>query len=204
MRERKLYWMLVIKILLVILALIWISVLIPMCLADAAYEPNDQKERAHEIAEMARSLGLPESDPIIVRAKELWHEADEEFQYDRDLIATVIYNEAWGGCTDRHKELVGAVVLNRVNSSLFPDTVYDVIAQPGQYHIGYVTPNHLYYNRARANEDIWKQCQALAAKALRGEVECDPNVVFQANFKQGKGVYEVCYTSYSVSYFCYT
>ena len=82
--------------------------------ASAAGIENTQKDQAHAIAEMARDMGLPETDPIIVRARELWYEADAQFCMNRDIIACVVYNEAWGGCTDRHRELVAAVVYNRI------------------------------------------------------------------------------------------
>ena len=35
---------------------------------------TSRQETAHEIAELAREIGLPESDPIIVRASEIWWE----------------------------------------------------------------------------------------------------------------------------------
>lgn len=162
-----------------------------------------QKNQAHEIAELARQMGLPEDDPIIVRAQELWWEADADFQTDRDIIATVVYNEAWGGCTDRHRELVAAVVVNRVNSTQFPNTVYDVVVQPGQYHKAYATPGSRYWNAARADPTSWAECQRVAAKALNGEVECPTNVFYQAEGTQGSGTYETAATSYSTTYFCY-
>lgn len=162
-----------------------------------------QQDQAHEIAEIARQMGLPEDDPIIVRASELWREADTDFQTDRDIIATVVYNEAWGGCTERHRELVSAVVVNRVNSDLFPDTVYDVVTQPGQYLKAYATPGSRYWNEARADPDIWAECQRIAAKVLNGEIECPENVLYQAEGTQGTGTYETAATSYSTTYFCY-
>lgn len=162
------------------------------------------QNKAHEMAEMARSIGLPEDDPIIVRAKELWWEANKQFSIDRDIIATVVYNEAWYGCSDRHRELVAAVVVNRVNHPLFPNDVYDVVVQKGQYLPAYANPNSYYGQRARADAKVWSECQRIATKALRGQVECPGNVIWQANFKQGKGVYETHYTSYSTSYFCYS
>lgn len=42
----------------------------------AAREWTQKQTTAHQIAELARSMGLPESDPIIVRAQELWWEDD--------------------------------------------------------------------------------------------------------------------------------
>lgn len=172
-------------------------------------DTNTIKDTTHEIAELARSLGLSEDDPIIIRAKELWCEADEtekinQFNYDRDIIATVIYNEAWYGCSIRHRELVAAVVCNRVKSDLFPDSVYDVVTAPRQYIPAYVDPDSYYGKKARANEDAWALCQDIAARALRGEIDCPANVVFQSEFKHlGDGVYEMHRTSYSTTYFCY-
>ena len=160
---------------------------------------TDKREQAHEIAETARAMGLPESDPIIVRAKEIWKAEDIQFQIDRDIIATVIYNEAWGGCTERHRELVAAVIVNRVKSDKFPDSVYDVVAQKGQYLQGYANGDPQYTPPIEVREE----CQEIAARALRGEIDCPVNVLYQAEFKQGSGVYEVCKTSYSTTYFCY-
>lgn len=169
-----------------------------------AYRPQTTKDTAHEIAELARSLGLPEDDPIIVRAKEIWWGADEEFCNDRDIIATVVYNEAWGGCSDRHRELVAAVVVNRVASELFPDSVTEVVGQKGQYHPAYIYAGSIYGQRARADAEVWAECQDIASCALLGEVECPADVLYQAEFVQGTaGVYETHETTYSTTYFCF-
>jgi hypothetical protein len=167
-----------------------------------AYQPLEQQEVAHEIAELARSINLLESDPIIQGAQEIWWLAQNEFDYDRDLIATAIYHEAWGGCSDRHRELVGAVIYNRTNSPVWPDTIYEVLAAPKQYTKDFVTPNTKAWNKARENSEIWVHCQSIAEKVLRGEVNCPSNVVYQSNSIQGK-IYETHKTSYSTTYFCY-
>lgn len=166
------------------------------------YYTTETQDTAHEIAELARSLGLPEDDPIIVRAKEIWWEADEQFCNDRDIIATVVYNEAGYGCSDRHMELVAAVVYNRLKSDKFPDTVYEIVVAPKQYHPAYADENSFYGRRARES-DVWNKCQEIATRALMGEIECPEDVVYQANFTQGSKVYEVHYTTYSTTWFCY-
>jgi spore germination cell wall hydrolase CwlJ-like protein len=152
-------------------------------------------------------MGLDDSDSIIVRCKEIWNEGINLIKpvdpTDRDTIATAIYTEAWGGCSDRHRELVAAVIVNRVNSNRFPNSVSGVVNQRGQYPQGYANPNSTLGKRARQNPEIWAKCQAIATKALRGEVDCPDNVVFQAQFRQGSGVYDVHKTSYSTTYFCY-
>lgn len=174
------------------------------CVASiGAYQPQKTKDTAHEIAELARSLGLPEDDPIIVRARELWWEADEEFCRDRDITATLLFNEAGYGCSDRHMELVAVVPWNRVKSDKFPDNIYDVVCQKRQYHPAYADPNSYYSLRARADEETWKKCQEIAARAMLGGVECPEDVLFQAEFVQGKGIYETHTTTYSTTHFCY-
>lgn len=42
---------------------------------------SPRQEKAHEIAELARSIGLQEDDAIIVRAKEIWKEEQEKGIY---------------------------------------------------------------------------------------------------------------------------
>lgn len=203
---------------------------------------TEKQQTAHEIAEMARELGLSETDPIIVRAQELWWEDYEASlangeammaeakdegplpsasltpspeekaepveqpvwytQQDIDIVASVVYNEAGYGTTTRHKELVAAIVINRVLDPRFPSSVYGVVTQPYQYYAPYAQYGSYYMNRAMQS-DIWQDCCDIAVRALNGEVECPANVIFQANFAQGNGVYEYGYTSYSTTYFCF-
>lgn len=174
---------------------------VPFLMGFTHYTTKTQ-DVAHEIAELARSLGLPEDDPIIVRAKEIWWEADEQFCRDRDIIATLVYHEAGYGCSDRHMELVAAVVCNRVKHKDFPDTVYDVVTAPKQYRPSYADENSNLGRKARESK-VWSKCQEIATKALMGKIECPANVVYQANFTQGSEIYEVHYTTYSTTWFCY-
>jgi len=185
--------------------LIVIALVLGLCITSAGftYKPLAQQEALHEIAEYARSLGLPEDDPIIVHAQKLWWEAQAQFCADRDILATLVYNESWGGCSERQRELTAVVPVNRCQSDKFPDTIYEVVVQKNQYHPDYANPNSYYGRRARANAEIWATCQKIATRALRGEIECDPSVLYQANFRQGTGVYEIHKTSYSTTYFCY-
>ncbi|MBE3598130.1 MAG: cell wall hydrolase [Limnochordaceae bacterium] len=53
-------------------------------------------------------------------------------QQDRRLLAAIIWLEARGEPFEG-KVAVGAVVLNRVESPLFPDSVEEVLLQPGQF-----------------------------------------------------------------------
>lgn len=105
---------------------------------------------AHEMAENARYLGFPEDCTIIKEAQRIWwanHDRRkaalaeiEELQRpsyseaDLDLLSRLVYAEA--GCTwipDWVQQAVASVVINRVNSPVYPGSIREVIYQPGQY-----------------------------------------------------------------------
>lgn len=116
---------------------------------------------------------------------------------DTDLFARLIYCEA-GGCSYRHKQLVGAVVINRVNSSKFPNTLRGVIYQSGQYSP--VSSGKI--NRVTPDAECYEIARNLLAYGTGGI--CPSNVLFQANFRQGTGVYEILQSPYgTTTYFCY-
>lgn len=118
---------------------------------------------------------------------------------DLYLLAKIMYAEAgsyW--LSDEWKMCVGEVVLNRVASPEFPDTIYEVLTQKGQYY----GSGSRYFERLRPTE----LCVRLALRLLEGErVMNDPAVVFQANFRQGSGTHTVYYDQYlGATYFCYS
>jgi len=70
-------------------------------------------------------------------------------QTEMDMMARVIYSEARGE-SYTGQVAVGAVVMNRIQSSLFPNTIKDVIFQPGAFTAVddgqyWLTPNRTAY-----------------------------------------------------------
>ena len=57
---------------------------------------------------------------------------EEDIESEYELLACLVYAEA-GNQSDYGKELVADVVLNRVDSPSFPDTITDVIYQKYQF-----------------------------------------------------------------------
>ena len=54
--------------------------------------------------------------------------------YDRQLLAEIVWHEAGSSWISQYnKAKVAAGVMNRVNDSRFPSTVYDVLTQRGQF-----------------------------------------------------------------------
>lgn len=160
---------------------------------------TSNQNKLHQIAELAREIGLEEDNPIIQEASFLWYTELEEIK----ILANVISFEA-NCCTDRHQQLVAAVVLNRKNSNKFPNTIKEVITQENQYNPSYIKnlPNYL------TADDNMKKCFVNAIKTYCGKVECPDNVLFQSNYPElGYGYYEVIEvdTPYfkSTTYFAY-
>lgn len=115
------------------------------------------------------------------------------------LLAKIIYAEAGSSwLSDEWKMCVGEVVLNRVASPEFPDTIEEVIYQRGQYY----SRGSRYFASLKPSE----RCVVIALRLLVGERYInDPSVVFQANFRQGSGVALHFMDSYLGStYFCYS
>ena len=118
---------------------------------------------------------------------------------DLCLLAKIITSDAGSErLSDEWRMCVGEVVLNRVASPEFPDTVEEVIMQEGQY-AGVNTDQFTYY--LNPTEDSVNA----ALRLLQGERLMDPWVVFQANFPQGGSIYAKYYDSlYGYTYFCTT
>lgn len=116
--------------------------------------------------------------------------------YDEEwLLAWIIYMEAGSDwIPDYIQQYVGSVVLNRVASSKFPNTITEVLYQPGQY---YAAMTGLYYEpNERAKEN--------ARYLLENGSVLPADVLYQANFEQGMGIYHEYQDPYlGSSYFCY-
>lgn len=113
--------------------------------------------------------------------------------YDDDLwyLSRVIQAEA-GYCSEEMQEDVGSVVLNRLNDDRFPDTIPEVIEQPGQYS----TASYLSY------QNPTESALKVAKDLLKNGSKLPGDVIYQANFPQGSGTYKTLSTSYSTMYFC--
>lgn len=108
-----------------------------------------------------------------------------------DLLARIVWCEAGSDwLTDEHQQAIASVVINRKNDNRFPNTVKGVVYQKGQYACvgnGMInqTPNQRAYDNAKY--------------VLENGITIPDNVVWQAQFRQGRGVYKYI----EGHYFCY-
>ena len=111
---------------------------------------------------------------------------------DLEILARIIYGECGSDyLPDEMQIATGSVFLNRVSSSVFPNTFKEVAFQDGQYSCtnqgsGYwLEPNQRAYDNARF--------------LLINGSQLPENVIFQSQFKQGDGVYK----KIGNQYYCY-
>ena len=122
-------------------------------------------------------------------------ETETERSYSDDdvwYLSRVIQAES-GYCQREMMEGVGSVVLNRVADDRFPDSIPEVIQQPGQYS----TLSWL------SSQTPTEEVMEVTIDLLENGSKFPPEVVWQANFAQGSGTYQTLSTSYSTMYFCY-
>lgn len=188
------------------------------CMA-AIQEQRTIQDQAHQTAESLRKKGYSDSSAYVQAAKSTWNEAQKAIagyqklaQYsDEDIriLTTTVFHES-GHTTEQLRQYVAQVVLNRVEDSRFPDTVKGVITQPGQYSTKYATveaANAIQATDSKNGTYYYGICEDSVKAAMMGQVEMPSNVLYQANFSQGKGVWKSVYFNSgwyaSTSYFCY-
>ena len=108
-----------------------------------------------------------------------------------DLLSRLVNAEAGSDwLTDEHQRAVASVVLNRVSDNRFPNTIHSVIYQRGQYACTW---------NGMINKMPSQRAVDNARYVLENGVTVPENVIFQAQFKQGKGVWKYI----QGHYFCY-
>ena len=118
---------------------------------------------------------------------------------DVELLARIMTAESGPYWPDWAMMTVGEVVLNRVASPEFPDSIYDVLYQSNPIQYSPV------FNGAWDSISVSDHAMELARMLLEGERPVgDPSMVFQALFSQGSQTLVTFYDTYlgSTTYFC--
>ena len=117
--------------------------------AKAAYEAKLEEER--KAAEEAERIAREQAEKAAA------------LQAEKELLASLIFCEA-GNQPYEGQVAVGAVVMNRINSSSYPDTMEEVIYQSGQFSPAMSG----WLDRVRANQGYTEAAMQAAEDALAG------------------------------------
>ncbi len=104
---------------------------------------------------------------------------------DLRLMSSIINSEA-GDEPYQGKLAVGIVVMNRVKSKVFPNTLKGVIYQPGQFspvRNGSLRKMFSAYDSGRTKSRQWKSCISAARKVLNGQ----RTILYRGKEKNMKG-----------------
>lgn len=108
---------------------------------------------------------------------------EAKLQYEKDLylLSHLINAEAGSNwCSDDLMRYVGSVALNRVDHAAFPNTLEEVVYQPGQYSCLW---------DGNFDKEPCDRAIRIAKELLDNGSVLPSDVVFQAEFPQGSGVY---------------
>jgi len=121
----------------------------------------------------------------------------EQMYSDDDLyVLSHIINAECGddNCSHEQRIATGSVVINRVNSDIYPDSVREVVFQSGQY-----SPTWNGSFDKEPSEDSVEVAKLLLTEGS----QIPENCLFQAEFPQGSGTYQTFETIYGTTYICY-
>lgn len=158
----------------------------------ASSEEAQQIEEVQQqpVVEETTTQPIEEATPVTENIEEENHGkwwTEEDYQY----LLMIIVGEAQN-CSRQEQMYVGSVVLNRLHSSWFPkqNTIKQVATAKGQYAC--MWDGNAYKTPTETNKEV-------ALELLNNGSVLPENVVFQALFKQGNGVY----CKINKTYFCY-
>ena len=158
----------------------------------ASSEEAQQIEEIQQqpVVEETTTQPIEEATPVTENIEEENHDqwwTEEDYQY----LLMIIVGEAQN-CSRQEQMYVGSVVLNRLHSSWFPNqnTIKQVATAKGQYAC--MWDGNAYKTPTETNKEV-------ALELLKNGSVLPENVVFQALFKQGNGVY----CKINKTYFCY-
>ena len=97
-----------------------------------------------------------------------------------NAVAHVIMCEAGGVSDDYWQQLVGYVLLNRVKSSAFPDTISEVLQK------GYAIETIQKYSSIKITDRALKNAQVVVEHYYNNDMPVPSNLVYQAEFPQGE------------------
>ena len=143
-----------------------------------AYE-QELAERDADIEALKKKLEAEKAQSNLA-ANSAWRDISEVTfeEGDRKLLANLIYCEARGESYEG-KVAVGSVVINRVLSSVFPNTVVGVIYAPNQFAPVTSTKNSLALALAEDKAARYPDCYKAADEAMSGYSNVGNRVYFR-------------------------
>lgn len=156
----------------IILCLLIIGTIITM----SSFAWTDRQNQAHEIAEMARDMGLPETNPIIVECQRIWAEeyntyykppAEEQninlfngvlpysvtYDYNTEALAVAFAKTIYGAARGIYSQKEQAAIVQEVYNRYYAgglgtgNNLWSILTYPGQFEYSSGFPTYDDYGR---------------------------------------------------------
>lgn len=154
-----------------------------------------------EVTETVEETIYIEPEPVETSSETIYVPTTEEvdsdvYMSDLEMLACVIYQEVGGdnSCDDCRRR-VADIVLNRVASDEFPNTIYDVLMQEGQYGMFHWTSVKWVDRASNPGEaQAVERALRIAEEVLNGQHSelYGEGYVWQAGFIQGSDGFWCC------------
>lgn len=138
-------------------------------------EPNTYDILESKQDEIQLAIEESVANVVIVEETEVIPYSQEDYEVMVQLLTGECQNQGW-----ECQVAVGSVALNRVAHKWYPDTLYEVAHQKGQYAC---------FKDGNAYREPTELTLEVADYLLRNGSQLPSNVIYQAQFKQGSGVY---------------
>lgn len=158
--------------------------------SEASTVSSQDKSEVTQISEadVSATTSSTVSSPSIVAKPSFEEEHADEIK----LLSAIIFAEA-GGVSKTHpnedadlwQQYVGYVVMNRVDSKGFPNSIHDVLYQRGQYD----SKTKERVEKGKVTEQSTRNAIIVLKNYYSGQIPVPRNMVFQAEFPQGTSVY---------------
>ena len=101
--------------------------------------------------------------------------------------------EAGGVSNDYWQQLVGYVLLNRVKSSAYPNTISEVLKA------GYATETVQKYNSISVTDKALRNAEIVVANYYNNTIPVPENLVYQSEFPQGESWLQIGNTFFGIN-----
>lgn len=148
------------------------SAVIVALIGSCTIEPNVETPKEQQIIEPSPIVVLASNQPIVSREEKL-------------ELVKLLYLEA-GVQSYECKEMVAAVVMNRLNSGKWGNTLHEVIFADGQFDCASMIPHTEpfvckeapYYEKSQEFINNWKDCYAVADRMATRGMQVPPYVLY--------------------------
>lgn len=200
-KKNSIYEVLLFAVLVIVPALIVAGILMLVIPNTSTEATENTYPTEVSVPETTESIHIEETEAPELPSEALSAPTTEETlpevnQDELEMLACVIYQEAGGnGSCDDCRRYVADIVLNRMEHDGFPDTMYEVLTQKGQYGMLHWTGIKW---AERAKYDTEKEAVArayrIAEEVLSGQHSklYGQGYIWQAGFKQGTDGFWCC------------